>query len=79
MFDANRFLNTPTGRFLISVLLGLGLATMFRQVCVDGSCLEFNGPVIEETDGKTFQFGEYCYQYEMIPAKYDPVKKTIAI
>jgi hypothetical protein len=79
MFRVNRLLNTATGRFFISLLLGLGLATMFRQVCADGSCIEFNGPVIQEVDGKTYQFGDFCYQYEMVPNKCDSLKQTVKI
>ena len=40
-----RLLSTEMGRFFISVLLGLGLATLFRQVCTGDKCLTFNGPV----------------------------------
>jgi hypothetical protein len=77
MFNFARLLYTPTGRILISILLGLGLATLFRKVCKDGNCIQFNGPVISEIDGKTFQFSEYCYKYELVPSKCDPLRKTV--
>lgn len=67
------------GRIIISLLLGLGLATMFRKACTDGSCLSFNGPVISEVDGKTYKFGEYCYKYELFPATCDSTRRTIDI
>ena len=59
--------------------MGLGLATLFRKACHDKSCLAFNGPVISEVDGKTYQFGEYCYKYDLLPTKCDPVKRTVTI
>ena len=65
------------GRMIISILLGLGLATLFRKACVDGSCLQFNGPVISEVDGKTYQFGEYCYKYELQPSQCDNKRRTV--
>lgn len=74
-----RLLNTPLGQIFISVLLGLGIAAMFRKVCEDKSCINFNGPVIDEITGKTYKFGEYCYQYEMVPVKCDSTKKTVEI
>ena len=74
-----RLLSTKFGRIMISILLGLGLATLFRKACKDKSCLSFNGPVISEVDGKTYQFGEYCYKYELMPSKCDPIKRTVEI
>ena len=29
----NKFVNSETGRYLMSILLGIGLATLFRQIC----------------------------------------------
>jgi hypothetical protein len=79
MLNISRMLNTSFGRIIISLLLGLGLATMFRKACSDGNCLSFNGPVISEVDGKTFKFGEYCYKYDLFPAKCDSTKRTVHI
>ena len=72
-----RLLNSKTGQMLISIILGLGLASLFRQVCTDGTCLQFNGPVISEVDGKTYQFGEYCYKYDLFPVQCDSTRKTV--
>lgn len=77
--NIQRLLNSPMGRMIISILLGLGLATLFRKVCADGSCLQFDGPVINEVDGKTYQFGEYCYKYELEPSICDSKRKTVQI
>jgi len=75
----NRLLNTTTGRFFISVLLGLGLASLFRKVCKDKNCITFNGPIISETEGKIFKHGEGCYKYEMEPVACDKTKQTVDI
>lgn len=64
---------------MISILLGLGLATLFRKACNDRSCLSFNGPVISEIDGKTYKFGEFCYKYELQAAKCDSTRRTVEI
>jgi len=74
-----RLLTTPFGRIMISILLGLGLATLFRKACNDRSCLSFNGPVISEIDGKTYKFGEFCYKYELQAAKCDSTRRTVEI
>jgi hypothetical protein len=74
-----RLLNTPIGTVFISILLGLGLATLFRKVCTDRDCINFNGPVISEIDGKTYKFGEFCYKYKLMPSKCDSMKKVVNI
>jgi hypothetical protein len=43
-------LNSPMGKVFISILLGLGLATMFRTVCEEKNCIRFAGPVISDVD-----------------------------
>lgn len=77
--NVKRLLNTKIGIFFISVMLGLGLATLFRKACDGKQCLQFNGPVISEVDGKTFKFGEYCYKYALEPAQCSNTKKIVDI
>lgn len=77
MFNLSRILHSQIGKFFISLMLGLGLATAFRKVCNDKSCLVFNGPVIDELSGKTYQFDEYCYKYELKPTTCKQSKRTV--
>ena len=79
MIHFDRLLNTNLGKFFISVILGIGLATLFRRSCKDKNCIEFNGPVISEIDGKTYKFGDLCYNFELTPGKCDPNKKTVLV
>jgi hypothetical protein len=72
-----RLLNTQTGVIFISILLGLGLASFFRNSCEGKKCIDFNGPLISEIDGKTYKYGEYCYKYKLSAATCDPIKKTV--
>jgi hypothetical protein len=74
-----RLLNTPLGQILISILLGLGLATLFRKVCTDKNCIVFNGPIISDIEDKTFKHGEKCYKYSLNPDKCDTTKRIIDI
>ena len=72
-----RLLNTSIGQFIISVLLGLGLATLFRKVCKDKNCIVFNGPVISDVEGKIYKYGEKCFTYVPIPTQCDSNKKIL--
>ena len=75
--NLKRLLNTGLGKFFISVLLGLGLATLFRKVCKDKNCITFNGPVISEIDGKIYKYGEKCFKYSASAAACDANKQVV--
>ncbi len=74
-----RLLNTDLGHIFISIMLGMGLATLFHRSCTGNKCLEFNGPVISEVDGKIYKFNDYCHQYEMNPVSCIATKKIIQL
>ncbi len=75
--EFKRLLYTETGRLFISVLLGLGIATLFRRVCTEKNCIRFNGPVISEIEGKIYQHGEKCYTYTTNADQCDPANRTV--
>ena len=72
-----RLLYTELGRIILSIILGLGLATLFRKICTDKSCLRFNGPIISDLEGKTYKHGDKCYKYSANTDKCDTTKKQV--
>ena len=74
-----RLLTTPLGQIMISIILGLGLATLFRKACNDKNCIVFNGPIITDIEGKIFKHGEKCYKYSAVSDKCDSTKRVIDI
>jgi hypothetical protein len=72
-------LNTSLGQFFISILLGLGLAALFRKVCNEKNCMKFRGPILSEVDQKIYKHGDKCYTYSVESAKCDKMKKIIDI
>jgi hypothetical protein len=72
-----RLLDTEMGRFFISLLLGLGLATLFRNVCTGDKCLVFNGPVISELDDKIYKYDGKCYKYTTVASKCNSMKRIV--
>jgi len=77
--NLKRLLNSELGRILCSILLGLGLATLFRKVCNDKNCIVFNGPVISDIEKKIYKHGEKCYKYSTQSDKCDSAKKIIDV
>jgi hypothetical protein len=61
-----RIMDSSIGSNLVSVILGLGLASMFRKACRDNDCIVIRGPEIINIQDKTFKFDDKCYQYEPI-------------
>jgi hypothetical protein len=57
--------SSKTGCILVSILLGLGLASIFREVCVGDNCVVITrSPPINEIEDRTFSQNGKCYQYK---------------
>tara|TARA_B100000927_G_C16098955_1_gene322323 strand:- start:5 stop:280 length:276 start_codon:yes stop_codon:yes gene_type:complete len=74
-----RLLNTQLGVFFISLLLGLGFAALFQKVCNDKNCIVFNGPIVQDFEGKTYKYDGKCYQYSVQMEKCNKNKRVIDI
>jgi hypothetical protein len=74
-----RLLTTSLGKFFISILLGLGLATLFRKVCKDKNCIDFKGPILGDIDGKIYKHGEKCYEYTSASVPCDKEKQIVDV
>jgi hypothetical protein len=77
MVEMGKFVHTQTGKYIMSFLLGLGLASLFRTVCKDKMCLAFHAPPLEDIKDKIYKFGDKCYKYTPTPTKCDKSKKII--
>ena len=56
--------NTPYGVIIFSILIGLGLAGLFRQVCDGSDCEKTIGPNLRDVEGTSYRIGEKCYLYQ---------------
>ena len=72
----SKFIHTNTGRLIMSILLGLGLATLFRQICEGKDCTLFSAPPIEEIDDQIYKFDDKCYKMTKNAVKCDSKKET---
>ena len=72
---AMRLLHTDNGRYAISFLLGLGLASLFRKICKDRNCLVFKAPPLEEVTKNTYAYGDKCYTFKETLTKCNPENK----
>ena len=70
-------LHSKPGQIIISVLLGLGLSTLFRKVCNERNCIVFKGPQLNKVKGQIFKFNERCYQFDEKIENCDDTKKIV--
>jgi hypothetical protein len=56
-------LDTREGQIIVSIVLGLGLAAMFKRVCKSGRCVVIKGPPVKETDEYFYKIRNDCYKY----------------
>ena len=59
----NNLLKNNTGKLIVSCILGLGLASLFKKVCIDDSCLIIKSPPKEEIEGSVFKHENKRYTY----------------
>ena len=75
-----QLLHTQTGGYIISVILGLGLASLFRKACQDRKCIKFEAPSSVEIEKYVYHYeNNKCFKYDPRITKCDAKKQTIAI
>lgn len=71
MANLGKFVNTRSGRMIMSVILGLGLASLFRKVCKNYNCIQMYAAPLDKVEGKIFQLGDKCVKYNYNTAQCD--------
>jgi len=72
-----KFVHSQTGKYMMSILLGFGLASLFRTVCKGKNCLVFNAPHLNQIQDKIYKNNNKCYSYISESTKCSKDKKII--
>ena len=56
-------IKTPVGKVVVAMILGVGLATLFRRSCEGKACIEFKAPNPVEVASNAYKHGELCYKF----------------
>ena len=72
-----KFVHTERGKIIMSILLGFGLASLFRKVCKDKNCLIFHAPPLDNFNNKIYKSNGKCVKYNPIQTKCSINAKTI--
>tara|TARA_Y100000389_G_C17451636_1_gene515268 strand:+ start:2287 stop:2535 length:249 start_codon:yes stop_codon:yes gene_type:complete len=65
-------LNTNIGKYMISIILGLGLASLFRKSCEKRNCLVFEAPPLDEVKNNIYKHNGKCYKFKENSVKCQP-------
>ena len=77
MISLVKIIESKTGKTVISILLGLGLSTLFRKVCEGRNCFVFKHPDIEDIHKSTYQYNNKCYNFKEKAVKCNQNKKIV--
>ena len=73
-----KFVHSGRGKIIMSILLGFGLASLFRKVCKGNNCLSFYAPPLDEFKDKIYKHNGKCVKYTPVATKCSLNAKTIA-
>tara|TARA_Y100001970_G_C14208509_1_gene845477 strand:- start:972 stop:1211 length:240 start_codon:yes stop_codon:yes gene_type:complete len=77
--NIKRLLNGKFSKYVISAIIGIGLATLFRKACNTRNCLVFKAPAIEKIKNQIFKYNNKCYTFKEQVGSCDSNKKIVEI
>jgi hypothetical protein len=66
-----KFMESPRGSMFFSILLGLGIAAMFRKACTDNKCIIVQTPDVSELNSYYYKTNDTCYKYTPVETECD--------
>jgi hypothetical protein len=72
-----KFLHTERGKIIMSIILGFGLASLFRTVCKDKNCVIFHAPPLDDFKDKIYKNNGKCVKYKPVATKCSLNAKTL--
>ena len=57
------FVSSDYGKIIISIIWGIGLASLFRRVCKGRNCIVIKAPDPKELNDKIYGFDGKCYKF----------------
>ncbi len=72
-----KFINSQNGKYIMSIILGFGLATLFRQICIGKDCLRFYAPPLKEIDDQIYKFDDKCFNLHKNAVNCDSKKEIL--
>jgi hypothetical protein len=75
----DKFVHSTTGKYMMSILLGIGLACIFRTVCKGTECHILTAPSLTELENNIYTYDNKCYTFEKKGVECNKNKKIIKL
>ena len=75
--NISRLLHSKYSAYFISLILGLGLATLFKKACNKKNCMVFKAPSLEDIKDKQYKFDDKCYKFTPEAVTCNKSKKIV--
>jgi hypothetical protein len=72
-------IHTTNGQYIISFILGIGFASLFRKVCKERNCIVFKAPDFDEVTKNVYTYGNKCYSFNKNSVPCGNVEREISI
>ena len=72
-----QIIHSKYGKILLSIILGVGLASLFNISCNNRSCYRYIAPDTRKVENEIWQYNEQCYKYTPKIKTCDKSKKKI--
>lgn len=63
MTAVGKMMQDDTGSIIISVILGFGLAAIFRRACTGDRCIVVKAPKIDDVNKFVYKVDQDCFKY----------------
>lgn len=71
---------TENGKIMLSIILGVGLASLFRKACSDRKqCIVFKGPDMEKVHKNIYRHDNQCYTFKEKSIKCGSAPKRVEL
>jgi hypothetical protein len=72
-----KLVQSKFGNIVISIMLGLGLASLFRRSCANKKCLVFVPPDMKNLNDDIYKYNGKCYKYKSEAVRCDKTKTLV--
>ena len=73
------FIHSSASRVVFGIIMGLGLASLFRKTCHGRNCMVFKAPDMAETKQYTFKYDGKCFNYNVNSARCDDSRIDVGL